>query len=291
MKMMDLTGTTTVVTGGADGIGFGLASAFAKRGSKVAILDIRLGAAEDAVARLQASGHEAVAVECDIAEAGSVVAAASSVEARLGPVNVLWCNAGVGGIGRLSEAQPDDLDWMYAVNVHGTLNTYRTFLPAVRAASGVRHVGFTGSSNTLGHIGPSQVGTYAATKWAVVGIAEAAAGELVDDGIGVTIFCPGLVNTNIWDAARARPDRFGGVNRMPDRVGDRWRTEGGSVEWAVDAALAAFDEGRLYANPVEEHSKRQFAARNDEVLAGFVTRPDQQSALADPAPNEPTEHS
>ncbi|MGB3470992.1 MAG: SDR family NAD(P)-dependent oxidoreductase [Erythrobacter sp.] len=263
-------GTSAAITGGADGIGLALAKALVKRGARVALLDIRASAAEASALQLREAGHDAIAIECDVADASSVDAAAAEVKQAFGGLNQLWANAGVGVQGNLTKATQQDLDWVYAVNVAGMANTVRSFVPLIAAADGLRHIGFTASSITLGRVGPGPFSLYAASKWAALGMAEAITGEVQQLGIGTTIFSPGLLNTRIWDAARARPDRFGGVARQPEEVGALWRDTGMSADWAAEAAVDAVERGEPYCSPVDQHSLDDFEARVAAVRKGFV---------------------
>lgn len=269
--MINLANATCAITGGADGIGLGLARALGRRGARVALLDIRAEAAEEAAAALKAEGIAADAFACDVSDATSVGAAASAVAAHFdGSLNLIWANAGVGAGGTISSASMRALEWVAAVNIWGMIHTVRAFLPLLRAAEGLRHIGFTASSNTLGHIPAGPLGIYAASKWAALGIAEAVVGEVASEGIGATIFCPGLLDTRIWDGARARPERFGGAVHQPEEAGELWRTTGMPVDWACAEAIRAIDEGRLYACPVDGHSLEDFETRVTNVRAGLV---------------------
>ena len=267
-----LAGTTAVITGGADGIGLALGRALTARGVRVALLDVRADAVREAATTLA----DAVGIVCDVTDAASVETAAGEARAALGGVNQLWVNAGVGIRGAISSASQNGIDWVYAVNAQGTINTVRYFLPLVEATDGFRHLGFTASSNTLGRIPAGPLAVYAASKWACLGIAEAVAGEAGAMGIGSTIFCPGLLNTRIWDGARARPDRFGGAVHQPEEAGEIWRTQGMSVDWACEEAIKAVEAGQPYCAPVDQHSLDDFEARVAAVRAGFVIHPTRQ---------------
>ena len=271
--MSKFEGVCGAITGGADGIGLGLARALGKRGARVALLDIRSDAAQAAAETLRGEGIDAIGVACDVTERASIEAAAADVAKAFGGVGLVWANAGVGLQGQLSGVRARNLDWVYAVNVKGMIDTVQTFWPLLLAAKGVRHVGFTGSSNTLGHIPNGLLSVYAASKWAVIGIAEGVAAEAKGLGMGATIFCPGLLDTRIWDGARARPERFGGPVHQPEAAGERWRTNGMSVEWACEAAIAAAEAGLLYCNAVDQHSLDDFEARVLNVREGFVIHP------------------
>ncbi len=103
----------------------------------------------------------------------------------------------------------------------------------------------------------------------MIGVAEGLRTELEADGIGVTVLCPGLVNTRIWDGARARPERFGGPRHLPEAIGERWRSDGMSVEavgrWGVEALRA----GRFFALMPDDEERAGFLTRrHEEILAG-----------------------
>jgi NAD(P)-dependent dehydrogenase (short-subunit alcohol dehydrogenase family) len=263
-------GVSAAITGGADGIGLGLGRALGKRGARIALLDIRAEAAREAAALLAADGIQAIGIGCDVTDDTSLAYAAAQVASQHGGVGLLWANAGVGSIGSLTSIQTSFIDWVYAVNVKGTIDTVRAFWPLLLAANGVRHVGFTGSSNTLGHIPPGPLSVYAASKWATIGIAEAVSAEAKSLGMGASIFCPGLLDTRIWDGGRARPDRFGGPIHQPEAAGERWRSTGMSVEWACEAAIDAAEKDQFYCCPVDQHSLVDFDTRMANVRKGFV---------------------
>jgi NAD(P)-dependent dehydrogenase (short-subunit alcohol dehydrogenase family) len=269
----DLYGSSAAITGGADGIGLGLARALARRGVRVALIDIRADAVRAAADDLCSGGATARGFVADVSDAAQVDDAAVRVREGFGQINQLWVNAGVGVAGGITSASRRGIDWVYAVNVMGAINTVRSFLPHVLEAEGVRHVGFTASSNTLGRMGPGSLGVYGASKWASLGIAEAVAGEAEALGISSTIFCPGLLNTRIWDGARARPEKFGGPSFRPVEAGEMWRTQGMSVDWACEEAIKAMERSQAYCAPVDQHSVEEFEARIAEVRAGLVVHP------------------
>ncbi len=109
--------------------------------------------------------------------------------------------------------------------MRGLIDTVRAFWPMLTAAEGMKHFGVTGSSNKPGHIHNEPFNSYAATKYASIGIAESVAGEAASPGIGTTIFWAGLLNTRIWDGGRARTDKFDRVVYQPEELGGTWRTQ------------------------------------------------------------------
>ncbi len=146
----------TVITGAADGIGLCLAHLFGQAGARVALLDIRADAVAQAAADMRANGLQALGVAADVSDELSMTQAAATVVQELGQPQVLWINAGVGGGGRLTQAPLKTIDWVYSVNVLGAIRTARVFYPLLKEAVGTRHIGFTASSNTLGHITADQ---------------------------------------------------------------------------------------------------------------------------------------
>jgi NAD(P)-dependent dehydrogenase (short-subunit alcohol dehydrogenase family) len=271
--MNTFTGAVAAITGAADGIGLGLARSIGRRGGKVALLDIRGDAARDAAGLLEAEGIEAISVWCDVTERTSVNDAAKQVADHFGGVNLAWMNAGVGASGHVYDADVGEIEWVNAVNVHGVVNTVRAFWPLVEQAEGLRHLAFTGSSIIFGQGVNYPHGIYASSKWASVGVAESLVGRAEQLGIGTTIFCAGLLNTRIWDAARARPGRFGGPAFQREQAGEFWRTHGMPVDWACEQAIDAVEAGRRYCSPVFQHVADEFDARNAMIRESFVVFP------------------
>jgi NAD(P)-dependent dehydrogenase (short-subunit alcohol dehydrogenase family) len=204
--MRDLAGRVAVVTGGASGIGFGLAEAFAARGMKVVLADIEAEPLEAAARTLRESGAEARGVRCDVADAASVAALRDEALAQFGAVHVLCNNAGVAGTGGGAtwEAPPEEWDWVMGVNFYGVIHGVRAFLPAMIEQGAPAHVVNTSSMAGLIH----GAGIYGVSKHAVVALSESLWGELRGRGhpIGVSVLCPGWVRTRIMESERNRPE-------------------------------------------------------------------------------------
>ncbi len=219
MKLAELEGKTALVTGAGDGIGEMLARKLVEAGLHVGVLDIRAEAAE-AVA--EALGPRAFPITADISDQAALSNAADLVSARGGGLSLLWLNAGAGVGASLTEGRAKIIEWAYSVNVLGMIWTAQAFLPLLREDEGPKHVGFTASTASLRD--PDMPLTlYAATKQAAFGVAEGIRNELASESIPSTILCPGLLNTNIWDGARARPGRFGGPRHMDPAISKRWK--------------------------------------------------------------------
>ena len=201
-------GRVAFVTGGASGIGLGMAKAFAKAGMKVVIADVRddhLGQARTWFdeAGLGASVH---LVKLDVTDRAAYAAAADEAERVFGKVHVLCNNAGIGIGASVGEASYADWDWGVDVNLNGVFNGVHTFLPRIRAHGEGGHIVNTASMG--GILQYSRSGVYVTTKFAVVGLSEALRAELEGEPIGVSAFCPGGVRSNIREYEKTRPERY-----------------------------------------------------------------------------------
>ena len=201
--MRDVEGKVAFITGGDSGIGLGIARACSDAGMKVVITYRTRSHLDEAMKLLQGAADRVHAINLDVTDrAGMEKAAAETVE-HFGKVHLLVNNAGVAVIGGLSHASYADWDWAMSVNAGGVFNGLRCFLPRIRAhGEGGQVVSVSSLAGLLGH---APAGVYTASKFAVVGMMEALRGELADANIGVTVFCPGIVNTNIGSSARNRP--------------------------------------------------------------------------------------
>jgi NAD(P)-dependent dehydrogenase (short-subunit alcohol dehydrogenase family) len=205
--MKDVADKTAFVTGGASGIGFGMARAFLQAGMKVVIADIRQDHLDEAAATLK--GVNTVHfIRLDVTDRAAMAAAADEAERVFGKVHVLCNNAGVGIMGGVKDATFDDWDWGMSVNLDGVFNGVRTFLPRIIAHGEGGHIVNTSS---ISAVLPGGV-VYAAAKSAVMGLSEAMAEELAAEGVGVTCLMPGPITTNIHEVAKLRPQTFSDTN-------------------------------------------------------------------------------
>lgn len=195
-----------VVTGGASGIGLGVARQLAADGHRVAVLDLNGTAADAAAAELQAAG--AIGVEVDVADRGSVDAAFARVRAELGPVEVLVTSAGIESFDPLADITPDKWDHIIAVNLTGTFNCAQAAVPDMLASGWGRIVTISSSS---AQSGAPNMTHYAASKGGVIALTKALAVELARQGITANTIAPSLVDTPMARAAEAAGD-FPGVD-------------------------------------------------------------------------------
>jgi NAD(P)-dependent dehydrogenase (short-subunit alcohol dehydrogenase family) len=207
----ELKGRVAVVTGGGSGIGRGLCLGLAAEGMTVAVADIAQASAEAVAAEIESAGGRALALGVDVTSAPSLAAAAREILARAGGVNLLCANAGVlARIGPLSDHSVEDWEYTLSVNVLGVVKTVGAFLPALRASAPDAHIVTTASLGGLVTEVRAPIGAYTASKYACVGYSEMLRAELAEQGIGVSVLCPGVVASNLMGTSAAnRPGAFG----------------------------------------------------------------------------------
>jgi NAD(P)-dependent dehydrogenase (short-subunit alcohol dehydrogenase family) len=207
--MQNLSGKVCVITGAASGIGRGIANAFAERGSNIVIADVDSAAASEAASELSARyGVRATAAVTDVADLASVRALADFAYETFGEVHLLCNNAGVNCGGSVADLSVSDWRWVMSVNVEGVINGLISFLPRMRQQTGERHIVNTGSMASWVPL-PGFCGVYTATKHFVAGITDVLRDELAEEGIGVSLLCPGGTATNIATCERNRPESLG----------------------------------------------------------------------------------
>jgi NAD(P)-dependent dehydrogenase (short-subunit alcohol dehydrogenase family) len=200
-----------VVTGGASGIGLGVARRFADAGHRVAVLDRNGEAARDAAAALGAApGGAALAVEVDVADRASVSAAFDEVRSELGPVEILVTSAGIESFQPVADITAESWDRIIAVNLTGTFTCIQQAVPDMVASSWGRIVTISSSS---AQSGARSMAHYAASKGGVIALTKALAVELARSGITVNTIPPSLVDTPMARHAEAAGD-LPGVDTM-----------------------------------------------------------------------------
>jgi NAD(P)-dependent dehydrogenase (short-subunit alcohol dehydrogenase family) len=283
--MHQLAGKTAFVTGGASGIGLALGRAFAEAGMKVMLADIEAGALDAAVKGLS---HDADVrgVLCDVADPDSVERAAKAAFEAYGNVHIVCNNAGVGGGSGIDEISLPTWRWVLDVNLMGVVHGVRTFLPHIRGHGEGGHIvntaSMAGMNSGLGF------SPYAASKFAVVNISEGLAKQLAPLGIGVTVLCPGYVQTRIWEASRNRQDRYGPAHRPdPESAAGKFAAQlaelGRSGLDPADVAaqvLAAIRSNELY---VFTHHSREWRAELKERFDAILAAMDMAAARASPS--------
>lgn len=200
--MQNLPGKTAFVTGGASGIGLGIAKALLGAGMNVAIADIRDDHLAAAATEL-GSPDRVLPIKLDVTDRTAFAAAADATEARFGKIHILCNNAGVAVVGPTELATYADWDWVMGVNVGGTINGIVTMLPRMLGHGEGGHIVNTASMSALVPVGGTTI--YSAGKAAVTAMMECMRPELEARGIICSAFCPGAVQSNIADAGKTRP--------------------------------------------------------------------------------------
>jgi NAD(P)-dependent dehydrogenase (short-subunit alcohol dehydrogenase family) len=205
--MQDLEGKVAFVTGGGSGVALGQAKVFAEEaGMKVVIADIRQDHLDDAMAHFAKKNVPVHAIRLDITDRDAYARAADEAERVFGPVQLLCNTAGVSQFGPVEKATYDDWDWQIDVNLKGMINGVQTFMPRMIAAGKGGHIVNTASMSAFVALPTSAI--YCTTKYAVRGLSESLRLELEKFGIGVSILCPGGVNTNIHESVLSRSGKY-----------------------------------------------------------------------------------
>lgn len=219
--MQDLAGKTAFVTGGASGIGLGIAKALLGAGMNVAIADIRQDHLDSAVAELS-GGDKVLALRLDVTDRAAFARAADAAEARFGRIHLLCNNAGVAVVGPTELATYADWDWVMGVNLGGVINGITTILPRILAHGEGGHIVNTSSMSGMVPVGGTTI--YSTAKAAVLTMMETMRPELEPRGVICSAFCPGAVQSNIANAGETRPAELAESGYAE---ADKRRTEGG----------------------------------------------------------------
>ncbi len=270
--MRELEGRVALVSGGGSGIGRGIVLALAGEGMRVVVADVESDAAEAVAAEIVAAGGEAIAETVDVTDVAAVEALADRCDERYGSVDVLCNNAGVVGHTPIGPESLDSWRWIIDVNLFGVVHAINTFVPRMRARV-AEHGGEAHVVNTSSHGGGLIAGdgweitAYRASKFAIVAMSRDLRNELAGSGIGVSVLCPGGVETRIWEAGRNRPAEHGG----PETWERPSRLEGERVIGPLEVGrrvLHAIRENELYAITHPER-KHQVEAGARELLDAF----------------------
>ncbi|MFC3231049.1 SDR family NAD(P)-dependent oxidoreductase [Marinibaculum pumilum] len=210
---MDFKGKTAVITGGASGIGFATAAALGRRGMNLVIADIEQGALDTAKGELERTGVKVAVQRCDVSKRDEVAALADMAFGDFGGVHVVFNNAGVAVGGPIAEMKHSDWKWIIDVDLWGPIHGTELFLQRMLDQDEDGHMLYTAS---FAGLAPNKgLGPYCVAKYGVVAMAEVLQKELRGTKLGVSVFCPMRIATNIEKSQRNRPQDLGGPDASP----------------------------------------------------------------------------
>jgi NAD(P)-dependent dehydrogenase (short-subunit alcohol dehydrogenase family) len=276
--MRDLEGRVAFITGGGSGVGLGMAKAFITAGMRVAIADIRADHLEAATAELEGP---VLPIQLDVTDREAFARAADVVERELGNVHVLCNNAGINLFNDIADATYQDWDWVLGVNLGGVVNGVVTFVPRIKAHGEGGHVVNTASMAAF-VAGPG-AGIYTTAKFAVHGLSDALRWSLIPHGIGVSMVCPGLVKSKIYESDVIRPAELSTDVTPADpefmRILPGLHEAGMDPDEIGEKVVRAIRENRFYVFTHPDH-RDELRGIFDEIIAAFPDEPVPPDRLA-----------
>ena len=211
--MKDFAGKVAFITGGASGLGLGLAKVFSEAGCKVVIADIRQDHLDEAMAYFRGKNAAVHAIKLDITDRDAFAKAADEVEKVFGsPPQLLFNNAGVNTFGPTEKSTYEDWDWLMGVLLGGVINGMQTFVPRMIKAGKGGHIMNTSSLACFN--GSDGAAIYSAAKAAVTNLSESYRLSLAKYDIGVSVCCPANIKSNIYKATDTRPEHLKNTGYM-----------------------------------------------------------------------------
>jgi NAD(P)-dependent dehydrogenase (short-subunit alcohol dehydrogenase family) len=245
--MKNVEGKVAFITGGASGAGLGMAMAFVKAGMKVVIADIRQDSLDRSMTHFGNTAN-VYPIRLDVTDRAAFAQAADETERVFGKVHLVCNNAGINLFVPIENCTYNDWDWIMGVNFGGVVNGITTFIPRIRKHGEGGHIVNTASMAAF--LPSSAAVTYTAAKFGVRGLTEALRYSLYQYNIGVSVFCPGLINSAIYESEKTRPARLASENiaknqQFMDRLPEIHKA-GMSPEEVGEKVLAGIRANRLY---------------------------------------------
>lgn len=278
--MKNLEGKVAFVTGGASGIGFGIASALGEAGVKVAVADIEKVALKKAVDKLRKGGADVLALQVDVTDREALKRAAKKTQKHFGKIHIVCNNAGVASGGPIHKASYKDWDWVLGVNLNGVVNGVMTFVDLIRSHGEGGHI--VNTASLAGHMAAPGLGIYNTSKFAVVGLSETLRADLAQDKIGVSVLCPGVVSTQIHKSSRNRPARLtegdsSDLMNLDEKRADEMMKQGRDPALVGAQVVDAIRNNELYIFTHPEY-KAIVKSRMEQILGAMDKELEKRSA-------------
>jgi NAD(P)-dependent dehydrogenase (short-subunit alcohol dehydrogenase family) len=284
--MKDIKGKVAFITGGASGIGLGIAKACARHGMKVVIVDSRQEALDEAMKYFKEKKQPAHAIKLDVTDREAYARAAAEAEKVYGKIHVLVNNAGVASGGRVDTCTYKDWDFSMDVNVGGTINGLVTVLPYILKHGEGGHIVATSSTGGLTAVGNCAI--YCTTKYALAGMMECVATDLQDQNIGASVLVPGPTTTNLGASS------FANKSEKYRNAGETWPPKTPPERPKDTKAPPPMDNG-VFMDPVETGERVVRGIINNDLF--IITHPEfkegfnaRNEAIMRACPDEPVNH-
>jgi NAD(P)-dependent dehydrogenase (short-subunit alcohol dehydrogenase family) len=265
-------GRVAVVTGAASGIGLALAQRFAAEGMKVVMADVEAAALDRAAATVRATAPAVLATRVDVSRAEDVERLAGETYAAFGAAHVVCNNAGVAVIGAIHEHTLADWQWVLGVNLWGVIHGVRAFVPRMLADGDEGHI--VNTASMAGLTTAPFMSVYDVTKHGVVALSESMYKEFEMTGapLGVSVVCPGLIDTNITRSSRNRPAELaeeGKAGPMAQAFGqglaDRLTT-GYPPSEVAEQVVRGIRNRRFYIVPAQPEVRQWASVRAQDII-------------------------
>ena len=250
--MKEVSGKAAFITGGASGLGLAMAKSFSGAGMKVAIADVQEDALVAAQENFSDSNAEVIAVQVDVTDRQALEDAADEAETAFGKIHVVCNNAGVAVSGNIKDHSFQDWDWLMGVNVNGVINGTQVFTNRILNHGEGGHI--VNTASMAGLLPIAALSVYNTSKFAVVGMSEAIAQDPAKFNIGVSVLCPGFVDTNIYTSERNRPPGLGGEAASSFNL-----PEGTIEEVSFDSMIKASMVGDMVLHAIQNNEMYIFS--------------------------------